>query len=170
MKFSNAVFVAIAMSLSMVTWAAAPSEESVARLLTVMQIQSQTEGMVGQIDEVIRVNAEQALNGKKLNAKEQAIFDDTRTKLAALFKKEIAWSSMEPIYRKAYRESFNQEEIDGMIAFYQTPIGQAVARKQPAVAQVTMAAMQQKMAALAPQVQKIQQEMVSRLKEQQTAK
>jgi hypothetical protein len=166
MKFPKIVFALLVVPLSMGAWAAAPSEESLARLLTVMQLQSQTEDMIQQIDEVIRVNAEQALNGKKLNTKEQAIFDDTRAKLAALFKKEISWSSMEPVYRKAYRESFSQEEVDGMIAFYQTPVGQAVARKQPAVAQATIAATQQKMAALTPQVQKIQQEMVSRLKEQ----
>jgi hypothetical protein len=164
MKHLNAVLATLVLSLSTGAWAAAPSEESLSRLLTVMEVQDQTEGIIKQVDEVIRVNAEKSLNGKKLNTSQQAIFDDTRAKLAVLFKKEISWASMEPVYRKAYRESFSQEEVDGMIAFYQTPTGKAVVRKQPAVTQATMAAMQEKMAAMTPQVQKIQQEMLTRLK------
>lgn len=164
MKRLNAVLAILSLSLSAGTWAAAPSEESLGKLLAVMEVQSQTEGIIKQVDEVIRVNAEKALNGKKLNTSQQAIFDDTRAKLAVLFKQEISWTSMEPVYRKAYRDSFSQEEVDGMIVFYQTPVGKAVVRKQPAVTQATMASMQAKMAALMPQVQRIQQEMATRLK------
>jgi hypothetical protein len=34
-----------------------------------------------------------------------------------------------------YRETYDQTEIDGLIAFYETPVGQSLIQKQPVVAQ-----------------------------------
>lgn len=166
MKLLNAVFATLALSLSVSAWAAAPSEDSVSKLLEVMQVRGQTDSILKQVDDMIRNSAEQALNGRKLNTREQEIFDDSRAKVVTLIKQEISWASMEPVYRKIYRESFDQEEVDGMIAFYQTPVGKSVVRKLPVVTQSSMAVMQQKMQALTPRLQKIQQETAAKLKDQ----
>jgi hypothetical protein len=48
---------------------------------------------------------------------------------------------------------FSQEEIDGLIAFYRTPVGQSLVSKQPELMKRTMTIMQQ---CLAPMMQRIQ--------------
>lgn len=42
---------------------------------------------------------------------------------------------MEPIQIPIYRETFEQAEIDGLIAFYGSPVGQAFVNKMPTVSQ-----------------------------------
>ncbi|TJZ73208.1 DUF2059 domain-containing protein [Chitiniphilus eburneus] len=42
---------------------------------------------------------------------------------------------LKPDYIKLYRDTFTQEEIDGLIAFYKTPAGQALVDKMPLVLQ-----------------------------------
>jgi hypothetical protein len=49
---------------------------------------------------------------------------------------------MRPLYIQIYQESFTQEEIDGLIAFYKSPLGIAFVEKMPLVMQKSMTIMQ----------------------------
>ena len=59
---------------------------------------------------------------------------------------------MRPIYLGIYRETFDQAEIDGLIAFYRSPIGQSFVRKMPAVVQRSMAVTQTQMQVVMPKL------------------
>ncbi len=45
---------------------------------------------------------------------------------------------MLPIFMRTYRESFTQDELDGMTAFYKTPAGQAVVKKMQQIQRETV--------------------------------
>ena len=66
---------------------------------------------------------------------------------------ELAWNKLEPVYVRIYRESLTQDEVDGIIAFYKTPAGQAMVKKLPALMQKVMAELP---AMMNPMMQKIQ--------------
>jgi hypothetical protein len=55
---------------------------------------------------------------------------------------------MKPIYVEIYRDSFDQTEIDGLIAFCRTPVGQSFIEKMPVVMQKSLVAKQTLMAPL----------------------
>jgi hypothetical protein len=59
---------------------------------------------------------------------------------------------------------FSQEEIDGLIAFYQTPAGQSLVSKQPELAKRTMTILQQCMAPVMQRIQKMSEATVLELK------
>jgi hypothetical protein len=59
---------------------------------------------------------------------------------------------------------FSQEEIDGLIAFYQTPAGQSLVSKQPELTNRTMAILQQRMAPVMQRIQKMSEETALELK------
>ncbi len=52
------------------------------------------------------------------------------------------------MFTEIYQESFSQEEIDGLIAFYASPAGRAYIDKMPLVMQKTMTVMQSRMPAM----------------------
>jgi hypothetical protein len=58
---------------------------------------------------------------------------------------ELNWTEMRSLFIEVYSSTFSQEEIDGLIAFYNTPVGKAFAAKQPEIAQKTNSIVQQRM-------------------------
>jgi len=59
---------------------------------------------------------------------------------------------MRPLYIQIYQETFTQEEIDGLIAFYKSPAGVAFVDKMPVVMQRSMSIMQSR---IAPMMEKM---------------
>lgn len=43
----------------------------------------------------------------------------------------MTWDKMKPMYVSIYAETFTPEELQGLIAFYKTPVGQKWIEKQP---------------------------------------
>lgn len=141
-----------------------PSEQSIKQLLAVTETHKLLDGMMNQIDGMMENSMRQALQGKSLAPDQQKAFDNMRAKSVALLKQELSWDSLEPFYIRMYRDSFTQEEINGMLAFYKTPSGQAVIKKMPAVMQGAMVEMQKRMGTLMPKLQQIQKETLAELK------
>ncbi|MCY1384950.1 hypothetical protein D9M69_732630 [compost metagenome] len=75
--------------------------------------------------------------------------------MMALMKKELSWEVLAPMYVDIYGKSFTEDEVQGMLAFYRTPAGQAVVDKMPVVMQHSMEAMQSRMGSLMPEMQKL---------------
>ena len=67
---------------------------------------------------------------------------------------------------KVYAETFTQSEIDAMTFFYSSPAGHAVMVKLPLVAKNSMAAMQEQMKSLVPQLQQMAKETAEQVKAQ----
>jgi hypothetical protein len=144
--------------------AAPASENSIKELLAVTQAQNLFEGMRAQFDALMGNGIQQQLKGKTPNAKQQAAIDNMRKKMVALMQGNLAWEKLESMYLRIYRDSFSEEEVAGMLAFYKTPAGQAVVYKMPVMMQKVMAEVQNMMSGSAPQMQKIMEEFGAEMK------
>ena len=65
---------------------------------------------------------------------------------------------LKPKIAGIYRETFSQEELDGLIAFYESPVGRAYIAKMPVAMAKTMAMSQQQMQSLMPRLKAIADE------------
>jgi len=90
--------------------------------------------------------------GKPLSAEQQRVLDGFATRFAAVMREDMSWQKMRPLYVQLYRDSFDQEEIDGMLAFYASPAGLAVVNKMPVVMQKSMALSQSLMQSFIPKM------------------
>lgn len=142
------------------------SDESIKRLLVVTNAKKISDDMMSQMDTGMRNAVKQALQGKTVTPEQKKAFDTMQDKIDALLKQELSWEKLEPLYVQIYRDSFTQEEISGILAFYETPVGQALIKKMPLVMQKSMEDMQKRMGELVPKLQKIQQETLMQLKEE----
>jgi hypothetical protein len=111
-----------------------------------------------QMEGAMKTSLQQATKGKPLSADEQAVLDRQQAKMAGIMKEELSWEKMKDRYVQAYRETFSQEEIDGLIAFYRTPVGQSFVSKQPELMKRTMTILQQRMAPMMQRIQKMSEE------------
>jgi hypothetical protein len=79
---------------------------------------------------------------------------------------KFSWENMKGMFVDIYAEVFSAEELQGIIAFYESEAGQKFVEKQPQLMQVTMQKMQGVMAQMMPEIQK---EMEKAMEEVQAA-
>ena len=141
-----------------------PSEVSVKQLLEVAQARKLVDSVMAQMDNLMLQSIAQATQGQKIPPKVQKDIDVQSGEMMTLMKELLDWRKLEPMYVRVYQKTFSQQEVDGMIAFYKTPAGQAVIGKMPAVMQNTIEEMQQLMGPVMQKMQKMQQDVVAKMK------
>ncbi|MEG2046051.1 MAG: DUF2059 domain-containing protein [Comamonas sp.] len=146
-------------------WSAAPSDASLSQLLELTQGEKMLASAYGDIERSMLLGAQAGLKGRQPSPEEQQLLKDFAREVGAVLREGMSWAKLKPVMLTAYRETYTQEEVDGQIAFYSSPVGRSVAAKMPVMMQHSMAASQQLMLPLMPQLQQIDQ----RLRVQQRA-
>jgi len=141
-----------------------PSDESLKELLQLCDAAKMIDNMWGQVDAAMKGMITQSTKGQQLTPRQQAAIDSFQSKYSALMREEFSWSKLEPVFIRIYKNSLNQEEIDGMIAFYKTPAGQAVIKKMPVLVQQIMAEMPAMMEPLMQKMQPLVQQLQADMK------
>lgn len=140
------------------------SDASIKRLIEITNSKKMLDGVMSQMDAMMKPSMQQALAGQKMTAEQETVLLEMQKELTTLLKNEMTWETLEPMFLEIYKKSFTQKEIDGMLSFYQSPAGQAVIKKMPLVMQMTMQMMENRMAVLIPKLEKISAESVEKLK------
>jgi hypothetical protein len=146
------------------TPAAPPSEASIKQLLEVAQSHKLVDSVMSQMDNLMEQTIAQATKGQQVSAKVQKDIDRRRAEVAGIMKELLDWKKLQPMYVRIYQKTFTQPEVDGMIAFYKSPAGQAVITKMPSALQTTMDEMQGTMGPVMQKMQQMQQDVVAEIK------
>jgi hypothetical protein len=127
--FLSLVFVFIAPAV----WAAGsePSDASVKQLLEIMQMHKSLNMIGAQMDNMMQKAAEQAANGHPLSSNAKQSVARCRDDLHVTIRDDLSWDKMEPVYVEIYQNTFTQNEINALIAFYKTPLGKSIVVKLP---------------------------------------
>ncbi len=72
---------------------------------------------------------------RQFTAEQRAVYDDMIDRMMGTMQAELSWQRMKPFYVKLYRDTFTQEEVNGILAIYGTPVGQAMLAKMPLLMQ-----------------------------------
>jgi hypothetical protein len=141
-----------------------PTETSIRELLAATHVQKMLDQMIPEIDSMMQKSMAQAMSGETISPDAQKLIDESRTNAVAMMKENFSWNKMEPLYIRVYQKSLTQEEVDGMIALYQTPAGQAMINKMPIIMKNSMAEMQRMMGPMMQRLQESQQKLVAEIK------
>ena len=133
---------------------AAASPESVERLLQVMKVQSQLEMIYSQVLPGVQNAMRQSLGPRADAAEAEQMFNAVMPRVNAVLREELGWAKLKPGFAAIYAETFTQQEVDGLIAFYEGPVGKALVAKTPQLTQRSFQMMQQRMG---PVMQKVMQ-------------
>ncbi len=164
------LFATVALTLALVpfapsTFAAAPTPESIEKLLLVTKTDKMIDSMLQGMESMITNMAEKARPagaGTEETTEAKAARTASLKKLLPIMKDELSFEKLKSMYVQIYSESFNQEEIDGLVAFYNSPAGIAYVNKMPMVMQKSMTLTQERMG---PMMQKIEQAMKKEFEE-----
>ena len=140
-----------------------PSDASLQELLEVAQAHKILDTTLAQMDTMMKNVFQQITAGQPASLETQKIFDKAQADVVSLCKEDLTWEKMEPIYLRIYRKSLSQSEVNGMIAFYKTPAGQAVINKMPLILQNTMAEVGQMMGPVMERAQRMEKELIAQM-------
>ena len=127
--------------------AEAPSDESVTQLLILQEVDKTPSQVIAQLDELTAATVSQATQGHWFpsDAEKTAVksFQEKSLAVKTELEDRLNFDKLKPFYFKIYKASFTQDEIDQLIALYQTPAGQLLAAKMPLVSQESASLIQQ---------------------------
>ena len=141
--------------------AAPASPDSIETLLTVMKTEAMLDSMYASIEQIMQKSMQQAAGGKPVTPEQRRILDAVPGSFLAVMKSELTWEKLKPQFVQLYLETFDQEEIDGLLAFYRSAPGQAFINKMPTVMQKSMAIGQSQMQTLLPKMKAAIEQAVS---------
>ena len=163
MKILRTAIAVLATTLVAVAAHAAPaSAESIERLLQAMQVQAQLETMYVQVLPAMQASMRQTLATQMKSEEAARIYDAVQARVNAVILEQLSWARLKPGFARIYAEAFSQEEVDGLIAFYQGPYGSALIRQTPQLTQRSMQMMQQRMAPMLQQVAQVTKEEIEK--------
>lgn len=138
--------------ISIPTFAQPASKDSVKELLKITKSEQFLGQMSPQINNMMHSSIEKLTRGKKLTTKQELALVNYSQELGKIMQEELTWAKLEPEMIKIYAEEFTQEEVDGMIQFYKTPVGQSTIDKMPIVMQKSMQVGYKQMDAITPKI------------------
>jgi len=142
---------------------AKPAEESIRQLFEVMHSSGLLDAYLTQVDTTVRASMQQALAGQQVNPKQKKILEDMGREIGSLVKAELNWSAIEPVMIEVYRNTFSQHEVDGMLKFYRSEVGQAVIAKLPTAMQQSMTSIQSHVKTLTPKIVQLEKDTAAQL-------
>lgn len=149
---------------------AAASPESVERLLQVMKVQSQIEMVYSQALPTAQEAMRQSLGSQADAAEAERVFNAAMPRINAVLREELSWARLKPGFVAIYAETFTQQEVDGLIAFYEGPVGKALVAKTPQLTQRSFQMMQQRMGPTMQRVMQVAREEVEKERAKGTPK
>jgi uncharacterized protein len=168
---SRLLFVAtLAWASASTSHAAPPTEESIKTLMALTRTEAMLDQVYAGMEQSMRQGMQQALAGQTMTITQQQMVAAAPVKLMAVLREELSWAKMLPDYVTIYKETFEQGDIDGMIAFYRSSPGQSFVAKMPMATQKSMVMTQERMKDILPKLQAAMQQVVADIKATEAAK
>jgi hypothetical protein len=140
------------------------------RLLVLTKSDAMMDQMLSQMSTAIKSSAATQAASLHLTAEQQVYLDKFNNRVADIIKTSLSMDSLKPIIVKVYVDTYTDEELDGIIAFYSSPAGQAFVTKGPQLMQRSIQLMQQQMAGLEPQLEQASKDLTDDLARSQPKK
>ena len=148
----NAAFGVILFCSVVAAQAAPPSDESLLKMMNALQLQTTLDQMVAQMDSGMKAALKETMKGKELNPLQTAELGQLQLKMSATIKEDLAFAKVKDVYLQVYRETFTQDEVNGINAFLTSPAGKAMLTKIDGATRKASELLQQRMG---PTLQKI---------------
>ena len=128
-------------------------------LLLLMEVDKNLERTFGMMKQMQMDQVKNLRLPEKMSREDSEKVSSMQGMIMDIIGNESGWDKLKEDYIDIYADTFAKEELEGMIAFYRTPVGQKFIRKQPELMQKTMGITQKRMATIMPKLQKAMEDM-----------
>ena len=138
----------LAVFFSVPAFATPAQDASIEKLLILTEAQKLNYSAIADSDDIIETTLKPILQLDNMTAEKKKMAESFLNKYKNIVKEEFSWKKMMPDYIRIYRETFTEEELQSLIAFYESPTGKMFIRKMPLIMDKTSDIMRQKMVSI----------------------
>ena len=131
-------------------------------MLEVSQASSVLDNMSKQVDAMFAQTVQQM----NLTGDKQAEAEKYQQRLNTIMKEELSWDKLKGQFVDVYVDVFSEEELEELVEFYKSPLGQKLIVKMPQLMQESMGLAQKQMQSIIPKIKALSQEMQAELYQQ----
>mgnify|MGYP001038458461 CR=1 FL=1 len=135
-----------------------PYYESVEELLLIMKIDENLSNSLAQIRPMILQQFQQA-TPEEMTPEQVQVMEKFIGRLLDLMEEEMRWEKIKDDYIQVYMSIYTEEEIQELIKFYRTPVGQKTIDQMPILVEKSMEISQKYLMATLPKIQALTEEM-----------
>ncbi|WP_018970445.1 DUF2059 domain-containing protein [Rubritalea marina] len=148
------------LALALMSQGALADEASTAKARELMEVMEMRQNVEKAFGQVIKYNTgmidqQPGMTPEQKSTAKEAVTAATKVSIEEMLK--VDWEGM---FAEIYGEVFSVEEVQGLIDFYQSPVGKKFTAKQAELTQATMGRMQMEMAKMMPKIQAATQKAV----------
>lgn len=133
---------------SMPVFATPAQDASIEKLLILTEARKLNDSLIAGSDEMIETTLKPILQPDNMTTEKKKMVESFLDKYKHIVREEFRWEKMMPDYIRIYRETFTEEELQNLIAFYESPTGKMFIRKMPLLTDKTSGLMRQKMVSI----------------------
>jgi len=137
---------------------AAALAQSIERLMRAMKVEAQLDTIYSQTLPAMQNMMRQSLGQQMQSAEAERVFNAAMPRVTQVLRDELSWAKLKPDFAAIYADTFSQQEIDGLIVFYEGPIGSALVGKLPQLTQRSIQMMQKRMPAVMQKAMQVAKE------------
>jgi hypothetical protein len=154
-----ALFLVLALSFPLTAHAAddAAKRAKVQQMLELVHMDRMMDQMMSGIRQQVTAMTNQMV-GDKATPEQKAQLEKFQQQMFDFVETRAGWKAMEPDFIELYTQTYTDEELDGIIAFYRTPAGASMIAKTPELTQKALAISQKRVIELVPELQKMTQD------------
>lgn len=130
-----------------------PSPESLQKLFEVTEVRSMLPKIQQQADSMMKNLMQEITAKESFTPDQQKALEAFREKISTIEKEELSWEAIEPRLSEIYANALSQEDVDGIIAFYESAAGRAYIKKMPAIMGQSMRVMQKMMVSMMEKIE-----------------
>lgn len=137
----------------------ASHKKAVLKLLEVTDSRQIMDQMLVQMQTVV----DKEFDAMELDADGREAAKKVKTEMAAWMSGMLSWENMKEMYVDIYMNVFSEEEINELVAFYQSPLGMKMLKKMPTLLKTTFEKTQAMVQQKIPEIQRRLEEVESDL-------
>lgn len=105
----------------------------------------------------------QQIQQTELSQEQSRLMEEYFNKIFDVMKDEMSWDKMKDDFIQIYMAVYTEQEVNELIAFYESPIGQKTVEKMPQLMQESMAISQKYTMNMMPKILAIAEEMAAKI-------
>jgi uncharacterized protein len=133
----------------------ASKRAKIEEMFTILKMDSLMKQMMDQGLAQGRQAAKSMMGDTPVTPADQKIIDDGLAKMVSVISDVISWEKLRPAYVDLYASAYTEEEIDGILTFYKSPVGQTLLAKTPDLITKSGAIVNGRMQELGPRMQQV---------------
>ena len=136
----------------------ASKRAKVQELFTVMHVDRVSEQITGTVRRQLEASMHNLPGASEATPAQKKLLTDYESHVMALVDGSVNWKVLQPQMVDLYSSTYSEPEIDGILAFYKSSVGQTMLAKTPELTQKSMAITQTKLQALQPKISEMSQD------------